>query len=169
MIAAGALLSLGLVHLDVQKKEQVIAQGQKIYVPLAPRDPRSLMQGDYMALNFAFPEGVRKALNEGDRLGLNRHAQVVATLDARGVATVRRLAQDGAPLAAGERLLPVKRLQGDWVLVTDAFYFPEGQGEPFAQARFGEFRALPNGRALLVGLADEHLQPIAPAPRKPRP
>ena len=38
-----------------------------------------------------------------------------------------------------------------------------------AQARFGEFRALPNGRALLVGLADEHLQPIAPAPRKPRP
>ena len=94
---------------------------------------------------------------------------LVATLDARGVATVRRLAQDGAPLAAGERLLPVKRLQGDWVLVTDAFYFPEGQGEPFAQARFGEFRALPDGRALLVGLADEHLQPIAPAPRKPRP
>ena len=169
LIAAGALLSLGLVHFDVQKKEQVIAQGQKIYVPLAPRDPRSLMQGDYMALNFAFPEGVRKALNEGDRLGLNRHAQVVATLDARGVATVRRLAQDGAPLAAGERLLPVKRLQGDWVLVTDAFYFPEGQGEPFAQARFGEFRALPDGRALLVGLADENLQPIAPAPRKPRP
>ena len=112
---------------------------------------------------------MRKALNEGDRLGLNRHAQVVATLDARGVATVRRLAQDGAPLAAGERLLPVKRLQGDWVLVTDAFYFPEGQGEPFAQARFGEFRALSDGRALLVGLADEHLQPIAPAPRKPRP
>ena len=90
---------------------------------------------------------------------------MVATLDARGVASVQRVARAGEPLAPGERLLPLKRLKGDWVLVTDAFYFPEGQGAPFAQARFGEFRALPDGRALLVGLADEHLQPIAPAPR----
>lgn len=160
LIAAGAVLSLGLVHVDVQTKEQVIAHGEKIYLPLAPRDPRSLMQGDYMALNFAVPGPVREALGEQ-----RRQAQVVATLDARGVATVQRLARAGEPLTANERLLPLKRLKGDWVLVTDAFYFPEGQGAPFAEARFGEFRALPDGRALLVGLADENLRPIAPAPR----
>ncbi|QTD47132.1 GDYXXLXY domain-containing protein [Ottowia testudinis] len=166
LIAAGALLALTTVHFDVKKKEEVIAQGQKIYVPLAPRDPRSLMQGDYMALNFAFPSDVHKALAEDDALGATRHAHVVATLDARGVATVLRVARAGEALATGERLLPVKRLKHDWVLVTDAFFFPEGQGEPFASARFGEFRALPDGRALLVGLADEHLQAIQPAPRK---
>ena len=167
LVAAGAVLALGMVHIDVQNKEQVIAQGQKIYVPLAPRDPRSLMQGDYMALNFAFPQEVRDALNKGDTLGTSRHALVVAVLDERGVATVRRLAQSNEALSAGERLLPLKRLKDDWVLVTDAFYFPEGQGTPFARARFGEFRVLPDGRALLVGLADEHLQALLAAPNPP--
>ncbi len=33
-----------------------------------------------------------------------------------------------------------------------------------AQAQFGEFRALDQGRVLLVGLADGQLQPIAPGP-----
>ncbi|MGP1681687.1 MAG: GDYXXLXY domain-containing protein [Giesbergeria sp.] len=166
LIALAAAAALGLVHRDVQQKEQLIAQGQKIYLPLAPRDPRSLMQGDYMALNFGFPNDIRHQLDEQGRTTLTSQVLVVARLDARGVATVLRVARDGEPLAAGERHLPLKRLNGDWALVTDAFYFPEGQGEPFSRARFGEFRALPDGRALLVGLADEALHPIAPAPRK---
>ena len=49
------------------------------------------MQGDYMALNFAFPQEVRDALNKGDTLGTSRHALVVAVLDERGVATVFKL------------------------------------------------------------------------------
>jgi uncharacterized membrane-anchored protein len=165
----GTVLSLTLAHLDGRSKEQVIAEGQRIYLPLAPRDPRSLMQGDYMALNFAFPAQVHNALQEAASRGGRRQAQVVDLLDERGVATVQRLAREGQPLAPNERLLPLKRLKGDWVLVTDAFYFPEGQGTPLAAARFGEFRALPDGRALLVGLADQHLQAIAPAPRRREP
>lgn len=51
-------------------------------------------------------------------------------------------------------------MQQRWVLVSDAFYFPEGQGQPLQAARFGEFRVLPDGRALLVGLADAQLQPL---------
>lgn len=165
LIAFAAAAALGLVHRDVQHKEQVIAQGQKIYVPLAPRDPRSLMQGDYMALNFGFPDDLRRQLDEPGSARPIHPPQVVARLDARGVAEMLRVARDGEALGEGERYLPLKYLHGEWVLVTDAFYFPEGQGEPFSRARFGEFRALPDGRALLVGLADEALQPIAPAPR----
>ena len=69
-----------------------------------------------------------------------------------------------APLAADERLLPVLHKNGRWTLVTDAYHFPEGRGRPFQQARYGEFRTLPDGRALLAGLADGHLQAIEPAP-----
>ena len=43
---------------------------------------------------------------------------------------------------------------GDWVVVTDAWYFKEGEAERWEAARFGEFRVLPDGRALLVGMAD---------------
>ncbi|MDO5290575.1 MAG: GDYXXLXY domain-containing protein, partial [Pseudomonadota bacterium] len=162
LIALGALLSVALVQWDVAGKERVMAQGQKIYVPLAPRDPRSLMQGDYMALNFDLPQAVLDALDKAPPLSHQVH--VAATLNARGVATVQRLLAPGEPLAPGQVRLPLKRLKGQWTLVTDAFFFPEGQGRPFAQARFGEFRALPDGRALLVGLVDEQLNPIAPAP-----
>jgi uncharacterized membrane-anchored protein len=160
LIALGALASLGTANYDVMKKEQVIAGGQKIYIALAPRDPRSLMQGDYMALNFGFPREIQSVLDQADTGHSQRSASVVAMLDARGVATVLRVAAAQEPLASGEMLLPLQRKSNNWTLVTDAFYFPEGMGTPFSQARFGEFRALPDGRTLLVGLADEQLLPI---------
>lgn len=162
LIAASAVLSLGAIHHDVAQKEQVISTGQKVYLRLVPRDPRSLMQGDYMALNFDFPAHIRTALDPSDRLTRDpQRALVVAQRDERGIATVSRLAtgpQEG--LAPGELLLPLKHIGGQWVVVTDAFFFAEGQGERWRGASFGEFRVLPDGRALLVGLVDERLMPI---------
>lgn len=160
LIFGGVVLALGAANHDVLNKEQVIRDGQKIYVALAPRDPRSLMQGDYMALNFGFPPAIETALAQADPDDRQSRAVVVARLDARGVATVLRVARAHEAPAAGELLLPLKRMQQRWVLVTDAFYFPEGQGQPLQAARFGEFRVLPDGRALLVGLADEQLRPL---------
>ncbi len=163
LIGVAGVVALGLVHRDVQQKEQVIAHGQKIFLKVTPRDPRSLMQGDYMALNFGFPPAIRHALDERALLSVVSRPLVVAQLDARGVAEVLRVARADEPLAAGEILLALKPLKGEWVLVTDAFYFPEGQGETLNRARYGEFRALPDGRALLVSLADEALLPVVPS------
>ncbi len=164
-IAMGGAIALSVIELDVQGKEQVIAQGRKIYIPLAPRDPRSMMQGDYMALNF----GPRFLLE--NRTNTNTNTQgthsVWARLDDRGVATL--LEGDPSPdqaMSNNHIQLPMVYKNGGWVIVTDAYYFPEGQGEPFAKTRFGEFRSLPDGRALLVGLADEALNPIQPALKK---
>jgi uncharacterized membrane-anchored protein len=171
LIAVGALAALGAANYDVMKKEQVIAGGQKIYIALAPRDPRSIMQGDYMELNFGFARDIEASLNQNDgdpigrRTPTQRTARVVAKLDARGIATVLRVAAEKESLASGEILLPLQYKKNRWVLVTDAFYFPEGMGAPFSKARFGEFRALADGRALLVGLADEQLNPIQAARR----
>jgi uncharacterized membrane-anchored protein len=168
LLAAGTVLALGVANYDVMKKEQIISGGQKIYIPLAPRDPRSLMQGDYMALNFSLPGSIRQELDGDDDSRNLQSATVVAKLDERGIASVLRVAVTPAqePLAKAEILLPLLRKNRDWTLVTDAFYFPEGKGEPFKQAKFGEFRVLPDGRALLVGLADELLKPLAPAKNK---
>ncbi len=166
LVAVGGVLSLGAANYDVMKKEQVITGGQKIYIALAPRDPRSLMQGDFMALNFGFPRAILDALDKDDLR--HQSVSVVAALDSQGVATVLRVidpaTRSTSALPSGQIRLPLKRKGGQWVLVTDAFYFPEGRGEPFKQAKFGEFRALADGRALLVGLADESLRPLAPSP-----
>ena len=48
----GGLLVLGIANFAIWQKEDVLANGRTILLELAPVDPRSLMQGDYMALRF---------------------------------------------------------------------------------------------------------------------
>ncbi len=163
--AAAALIALTLVatlavaNWAIRDKERLIAQGAPLFVELAPVDPRSLMQGDFMRLRFTLPEpGERQAtgLLRGERL------YAVATRDARGVAQIPRLLNPGETLAAGEFPLQLTPKGGDWVLVTDAWFFAEGDAARWEAARYGEFRVTPDGRALLVGMADAQLKPIRP-------
>ncbi|MEG0044783.1 MAG: GDYXXLXY domain-containing protein [Comamonas sp.] len=160
---AGAVLVFGAVNWDVRGKEQVIAHGQRILVPLIPVDPRSLMQGDYMALRFDLPP----AVSEGLANITAPTAFVRAAVDGQGIATVQALVTDRKQAGAGEVILPLKRLKGQWVLVTDAYFFPEGQGTHFESGKYGDFRVLPDGRALLVGLADAEGKVIEPLPGGP--
>jgi uncharacterized membrane-anchored protein len=93
---------------------------------------------------------------------MGRRPQLVIKLDARNVATVlREHDPDRHPLATDETLLELSPKNGDWVVVTDAWYFKEGEGERWQRAKYGEFRVLPDGKALLVGMADESLRAIA--------
>ncbi|GIU50541.1 GDYXXLXY domain-containing protein [Shewanella sp. KT0246] len=65
IILVGTLvLILGLVNWQIYQKEQHIHHGELIYLELAPVDPRSLMQGDYMALRFQISNDVRTALKQ---------------------------------------------------------------------------------------------------------
>ncbi|MFT4241982.1 MAG: GDYXXLXY domain-containing protein [Acidovorax sp.] len=158
-----AVATLAVVNVAIREKERTIAEGRKVFVALAPVDPRSLMQGDYMQLEFldlrnldaevlhaAPPSGARPA--------------VIARLDARGVATLVRVVppDDATPLLQNELRIPLTPRDGRWMLVTDAWYFREGDGERWEAARFGEFRITPDGTALLVGMADKQLRPITP-------
>lgn len=143
-----ALLVLLVANGGIWQKEDLIAHGQPLFVPLAPVDPRSLMQGDYMALRFAFPDAVFMA-DTGFAPGLRPH--VVAQRDARGVATALR-PDLGAPLAGDELRVELSAKNGGWVLVTDAWFFKEGEASRWARAKYGEFRVGADGRALLVGL-----------------
>ena len=53
---------LGLVNWSVAQKERLLERGRIVLLELAPVDPRSLMQGDYMALQFAIARDTREAL-----------------------------------------------------------------------------------------------------------
>jgi uncharacterized membrane-anchored protein len=53
---------LALVNWSIFGKEKQLAEGKIVYLDLAPVDPRSLMQGDYMALRFQLANEVYSAL-----------------------------------------------------------------------------------------------------------
>jgi uncharacterized membrane-anchored protein len=155
-IGATALVVLLVANIGIWQKERVIAHGQPVYVSLAPVDPRSLMQGDYMSLRFGLPGEVEDRL-EG--LVSAQRPCVVVRRDARGVASVLRL-DDGRPLAADELRIELTPKGGRWTLVSDAWYFKEGEAERWQPARFAEFRVAVDGQALLVGLRDANLKPL---------
>jgi uncharacterized membrane-anchored protein len=149
---------LAVANIGIWQKEDLIAHGQPVYVELAPVDPRSLMQGDYMQLNFRVPGDMQGAL---DALVTLQRPHVVAQRDARGVATLRRI-DNGTPLAADELRIELTPKGGRWIFVSDAWFFREGEAERWAAARYGEFRVSPDGKALLVGMADAQLKAIRP-------
>ena len=155
-LLAGLLLVLAVANIGIWQKEQLIAKGEAVFVELAPVDPRSLMQGDFMRLNF-ISLGMLGAEVLADKGAGRPH--VVATRDARGVANILRL-HDGKALAPGEFLIELTPKDGRWVLVSDAWFFKEGEAARWEKARYGEFRVMPDGRALLVGMRGPELEAL---------
>jgi uncharacterized membrane-anchored protein len=156
LIGLGALLVLGAVNFAIVAKEHIKRDGEPVYLALAPVDPRSLLQGDYMALRFALVQDLERS---GDppgstrREGETRFAAVA--LDARRVAA---LAAPSTPAALRLRY----RIRGGHVwLGTNAFFFEEGSADRFAGARYGEFRVdRSSGEAVLVRLRDAQLNAL---------
>jgi uncharacterized membrane-anchored protein len=148
LIVVGTVLVLGGLNRSIYEKERVIRSGTTVYVELAPVDPRSLMQGDYMALRFRLAGEIESWRSVDTGL---RRAPI--TLDDRGVAT---LARGGSDLHIAFNV----RAGGVW-LGTNAYFFEEGTAGRYADARFGEFRVDPeSGEAVLVGLRDAELGPL---------
>ncbi len=153
LILPGLFIALAVPTYGIVQKERLLGSGNTVLLELAPVDPRSLIQGDYMRLDYAI---VRAMRTEGS---WPRDGAIVVTQDARGVATyVRR--DDGSSLGPGERLLRYRK-RGDRVRVaTDAFYFEEGSAAKYAGARFGELKVDAAGNSVLVGMRDSLVTPI---------
>ncbi|MFQ1884144.1 GDYXXLXY domain-containing protein [Aeromonas sp. R5-4] len=157
-----ALLLSGLailagINATVWRYEHAMSSGEVVLLRLAPVDPRSLMQGDYMRLNY---EIARELTSRDARATQDKGSDtLVIRLDAHQVAT---LVADGKPdrLASDERLLQVHQSERQWQIGPDAYFFEEGSGEQYETARYGEFRLQADGKTLLVGLRDEAYQPI---------
>ncbi len=155
-IAACALAVLAVANIGIWQKETLIAEGKPVFVELGPVDPRSLMQGDYMRLAFDLPPDTR---DEMSHPRATRSPLAIGKSDARGIVTLERM-DDGRPLAPGEIAIQLKRMRNGWILVTDAWYFREGDAARWERAKYGEFRVTPGGRALLVGMRGPDLEPL---------
>jgi uncharacterized membrane-anchored protein len=155
-----ALVVVALVVLVV-RKEQVLAHGTPVLLELAPVDPRSLIQGDYMVLDYAVSQQVAR---EGETWNEEpRDGRLVLRLDEQGVGRFVREEQPGTPLAPGELLLRYKIRKGRVRLGAESFFFQEGHADRYARAKYGELRVTGDGSSVLVGLRDAERQPLGRA------
>ena len=156
------IVVLALVNWSIYKKEQHIENGTVVYLKLAPVDPRSLMQGDYMALRFDMARKIYDKLPKKENHYSWRHnadakdGKVVVRLNEKGIASFVRLSK-GEALKENELLLDYRVRKGAVKFATNAFFFEEGSAKKYEKAKYGEFRVNSDGELLLVELLDREL------------
>lgn len=158
LLGAFAVLVLVTVNLLILQKESLIREGRPVFVRLAPVDPRSLMQGDYMQLAYAMA-GTDRWTRSGVPLWGERR-RVAVQLDERGIVQSSKVLASGEVVPSGMLAVELTPADGGWTLVSNAWYFKEGTQARWTAARYGEFRLMPDGRALLVNLVGEDLRPL---------
>ncbi len=146
LIAANLLLLLIYFNYSVFRNEKILDSGELILLELAPVDPRSLFQGDYMQLDYAIS---RSGVPEG----IAGKGYFIVSKDARQVAKKIRIQKSINPLSPGEFALPFKTDQfGLTKIGADAWFFQEGQAEKYAGARYGGLKIDRKGNTILEGL-----------------
>ena len=185
LVGVFVIALLGAVNYKVQQFEDVLATGKPIVLKIAPVDPRSLMQGDYMILNYAIlsefqqsqvlPESNESfesnesidTLESNETTGIDESspsgnkAYILVHLDKNHVATFCE-AQSEIPTdfkhCTPNVYLPI-RYNGSWLpkLPSQDYFFAEGKGEYYAQAEYAEYR-FKDGILLLARLLDKDLK-----------
>jgi uncharacterized membrane-anchored protein len=167
IVLLATIVILGIVNGWIIGKEAHLAEGRIVYLELAPLDPRSLMQGDYMALRFKIANAVHQALPKAEEYRDWRQAvdasdgYVVVRLDDRQVGAFQGLGSDQA-LSEGEMRLRYRVRNGEVKFATNAFFFQEGHAQFYAPAKYGQFRVDDQGELLLVAMYDKDLKWLGP-------
>lgn len=163
---AALIIVLSLVNMSIAGKEKHLAEGTVVYLELAPVDPRSLMQGDYMALNFQVAADVYTALPKLEtRRGWNWEVAAtdgfaVVNLDKNKIGRFVRI-HDNQMLADQDILMRYRVRNGTVKFATNAFFFQEGHAQAYEQAKYGGFRVSEDGELLLVEMLDQNLKAIS--------
>ena len=180
LILAGfsILIFVGLIL----KHENHLANSQSIFVELAPIDPRSILQGDYMILNYELyfdtniddgTEASSEAVNDLQNwkiLALDKHIQNHAhPLSYVLLDEQRRVIQTRfddnfikADSQTSLRLVlknPSNQLQNLYP-AANSFMFAEGLEPCYSKAKYAEIKVKENGLALLLDLVDQNLKPL---------
>ena len=185
LVGVFVIALLGAVNYKVQQFEDVLATGKPVVLKIAPVDPRSLMQGDYMVLNYAILSEIQQSqfLSESNEslesnesidageanetIGIDesspsgKKAYILVHLDKNHVATFCE-EQSEIPTdfkhCTPNVYLPI-RYKGGWLpkLPSQDYFFAEGKGEHYAQAEYAEYR-FKDGILLLARLLDKDLK-----------
>ena len=148
-------LALLLVYFNysIFDKEKTIADGKLVLLKLAPVDPRSLMQGDYMRLRYEIAEIQDQQL-------IPKRGYCVVNLDNSGIAHKVRLQKNKTPLTNIERLVKYSQTDRDISIGAESYFFEEGQSEKYATAVYGALRIDNDGNSVLIGLYNKDFKLI---------
>ncbi|MBN8723149.1 MAG: GDYXXLXY domain-containing protein [Acidobacteria bacterium] len=158
---AALIVILFVVNAMIIQKEGVLASGKTVLLRLAPVDPRSLIQGDYMVLDYE----ISRQFTHEELKTVPREGNLVIKIDTNNVATFLRF-HKGETLNPGEHLLyyrvKVSKYFSRMQLGAESFFFQEGHAKYYETARYGELKIDAKGNSVLAGLRGEKFEVLKP-------
>ena len=168
LLLAALAAFLALFNHSALQKEKLMEGGMVMYLKTAPFDPRALLLGDYMDLDFEINREATAALYSPAGQGNPpREGAIIVALDERGVAFFKRLEGEGEGPAENEYRLRYRVDNRRAQVTAAAFFFQEGHAKDYEAAKYGEIRVDTDGGTLLTHLLDRDLRRIAPQ-KEPR-
>lgn len=155
IIVFNLLFLAGYFLFAVYQKENIIKQGELVLLRLAPVDPRSLMQGDYMTLQYEIAENIP---DDAPQTGY-----VLVQLDSLGHYKAVKF-QNYLPETTAEGY-PIEYTRLDtWrnsiKIGAESYFFQEGESQKYEDAKYGGLRVDAKGNSVLIGLYNENQQLI---------
>lgn len=154
LFLVAGMLVFGVINAGIYKNETIKKEGERVFLKLAPVDPRSLMQGDYMRLRYEVENDIQKALIPKQRSG-----QII--IDCAKTCTFVDF-YHGQPLSSYQYVMNARFLSHAVQIKPDTFLFQEGHAKFYDKAEYGVFVFDQKQHYLLLDLADEHKKIIHP-------
>ena len=153
IIILNLVLLIGYINWAIFSKEKTLTEGTLMLFELAPVDPRSLMQGDYMALRYAITQQI---INDS----LPRSGYAIVTLNQNNVAQLVRFQETNTPLEKGQFPIKYSTPTNNLSIGAESYFFEEGTGQRYQNAKYGGLRVDKFGKSILVGLYGENFKQI---------
>jgi uncharacterized membrane-anchored protein len=156
-IIINLFLLIGYFNWSIYAKERILEKGKLVLLELAPVDPRSLMQGDYMHLNY-------KENTFSEKTKLPKRGFCVLKIDSNQVGHRIALIKDMSALRKDE--IAVKYFfDGNeyWPSIhigSESYFFQEGEEKKYEAAKYGALKIDESGNSILIGLYDKDLKLI---------
>jgi uncharacterized membrane-anchored protein len=154
IILINLIILLGLFNNSILQKEELLTAGQLVLLELAPVDPRSLMQGDYMRLRYAISDNINSER-------ISKRGFCVVKLEENGIAKKVRIQENKTPINNNEFL--IEYTLKEWRNINigaESYFFQEGEADKYENAKYGGIKVDSQGNSLLIGLYDENLKRI---------
>jgi len=151
---------------SANKEEGYKKSNSYFYLELAPVDPRSLLQGDYMTLNYDITDkaqeiifnGIYDSKDENNKFLDMRKGYIVVSLDENKVAKFVKLSKE----KTDEKDLLFIAFKSDGFNVNinaNSYLFQEGTGDKYENARYSKVVLIGNNLRL-IDLRDKDFKEI---------
>lgn len=154
IILINLIILLGLFNNSILQKEELLTDGQLVLLELAPVDPRSLMQGDYMRLRYAISDNINSD-------SISKRGFCVVKLEENGTAKKVRIQENKTPINDNEFLIEYTSKGWRGINIgAESYFFQEGEADKYENAKYGGIKVDNQGNSLLIGLYDEKRKKI---------